>query len=246
MDKINYNYLAKDYHQKRRHPWKPLVQFLGDLDKKDIHFYGYNIDLGCGNARNFEVLFNRNSKLIGIDNSIEFLKIANEYLKDNNKFTKSELDSIQLVLSDISFLPFRPQVISNIFSIATLHHIRYQHERKNVISQLYNILKQEGYILLSVWRKYQKKYKKFFISDWFKRKFKPIYNKEQKLQDLKDHGDIFVPWTISKEKRTYNRFYHLFSKTETKKLVKIFNLKILKKMGGPHKKDNFFLIAQKS
>ena len=118
MEKINYNYLAKDYHQKRKEPWKPLVQFLGDLNKKDQYsgqFFGYNIDLGCANGRNFEVLFNKNSKLVGIDNSIEFLKIANKHLRDNNRFSKSELNSIQLLLSDILFLPIRPQVINNIF-----------------------------------------------------------------------------------------------------------------------------------
>jgi len=249
MEKINYNYLAQDYHQKRKEPWKPLMQFLGDLDKNHQYsgqFYGYTIDLGCANGRNFKVLFKKNSKLVGIDNSIEFLKIANKHLRDNNRFSKSELNSIQLLLSDILFLPIRPQVINNIFSIATLHHIRYKLERKNVILQLYNLLKQEGYILLSVWRKYQKKYKKFFISDWLKRKFKPMYNKKQKSQNLNDHGDIFVPWTISKEKITYNRFYHLFSNIEIKKLLRLFNLKIFKKMGGPHKRDNFFILAQKS
>jgi hypothetical protein len=67
----------------------------------------------------------------------------------------------------------------------------------------------------------------------------------QNKLDLEEFGDKFIPWTISKENLTYNRFYHFFSRKELKKLLQMYIIMELKKRGGPNKKDNFFVLAKK-
>ena len=63
--------------------------------------------------------------------------------------------------------------------------------------------------------------------------------------DLDEFGDKYVPWTISKEKKIYNRFYHFFSKREVKKILRIFKIKEFSMRGGSTNKDNFFILAKK-
>lgn len=240
-----YNFLAKDYHLKRTKYWKALEIFLNSLEDKGFTFSGHSLDLGCANGRNFRLFVKFSTRLIGIDNSIEFLKFAKIRKKDLNKLSKNKGCSIQLILSDILYLPIRPSLFNNIFSIATIHHLKNKFKRKQALLQINNILKTNGYVLITLWRKFQRKYRKFFIYDWFMRKLSPAYIKRQKEKGLEAFGDKFVPWTISQENKKYYRFYHFFSFAETKRLLKGFAIKKFQKTGGPNKKDNFFVLAQK-
>ena len=245
MNKKIYDILALDYHRKRNKPWRDLETFVKEIKEKEISFTGYNIDLGCANGRNFSVFIQPNNKLIGVDSSFEFLKIAREHLKSDNNLPKNSSNFIQLILSDILFLPIRPNVIQNIFSIATIHHIKDKTQLNYAISQLYCLLRDKGYFLFTVWRKYQKNYRNYFIKDKIKRLFNPKYRKVQINLGLNEYGDKFVPWTLSAEKKTYNRFYHFFSHKEIKKMLYEYIIIEFKKKGGPNKKDNFFVLAKK-
>ena len=245
MNKKTYDVLALDYHQKRFYPWRDFATFYNKLVKKGISFNGICADFGCGNGRNFKIFLQSDIKLIGIDNSIEFLKISRNRLRTGNDYTMKEQKSIDLIQSDIKAIPIRPNVVNNIFSIAVIHHIKDLNNRIYVIEQFYAILKNNGYILSTVWRKYQKKYRYHFIRDWLKRLYSSSYRIKQYNLDLGEFGDKFIPWTISKEKLTYNRFYHFFSRKELKKLLRSFKLKEMKKRGGPNKKDNFFVLTKK-
>ena len=245
MNHIIYNNLAEDYHHKRKKPWKSLEEFLKPISNKKYQNGGYAIDLGCGNGRNFKLLNSKNIMLIGIDNSIQFLKIAKEQLNNVNLFSISEKNSIGLLLSDILFLPIRPNVINNVYSIATIHHIKDKKQRKKLLYQISQTLKDDGYFLFSVWRKYQKKYRWYFIVDWIRRFISRSYHNKQKKLGLANSGDKFVPWKVTKENRTYLRFYHFFSKKEVKKLLKNYKVEVITKLGGPNKKDNFFILAKR-
>ena len=246
MENYSYNKIARDYNLKRKKPWLPLTQFLDQLTQKGYRFNGFCIDLGCANGRHFEIFkADFNNKLIGVDNSLEFLKIAQDNLKNSTHFSKVELNDIQLILGDLKNIPIRANSIQNIFSIATIHHIKYKSERKRVIDQIFNILSESGYFLPTVWRKWQKKFKKYFIKDRFNRIFHPKYKKHQRALGLNEFGDKLIPWTLSTKKKTYNRFYHFFSKREIKNLLRIFKLKEFQIMGGSTNRDNFFILAQK-
>ena len=245
MEDYNFNKIAKDYHSKRRKPWRPLEFFLNHLKKKGYLFTGINLDLGCANGRNFKILGTYPNKLIGIDLSLEFLKIAHECLTDKSQYSELESNFIQILLGDIKHLPIRTDSIDNIFSIATIHHIKNRSDRKKTFLQFNNSMKKKGYLIITVWRKWQKEYRGYFFLDWLKRNLSRKHKRKKKINGLEEFGDKYVPWTDSQEKETYNRFYHFFSKHEIKKLLKIFEIKDFKIMGGPGNCDNFFILAQK-
>jgi SAM-dependent methyltransferase len=245
MEDHNYNKIAKDYHSKRRKPWRPLEFFISYLEKKRYNFNGIGLDLGCANGRNFKILGSSPRKLVGIDLSLEFLKIANKDLKDSSRYSKIDSNLIQVLQADIRYLPIRKESIQNIFSIATIHHIKNKSDRKDLITQIENILKNNGNFIVTVWRKWQNKYRSYFLLDGLKRKLNTKYKELQKIEGLEEYGDKLVPWTLSKERKTYKRFYHFFSKREIKKLLKIFELKEFKIMGGANNNDNFFIFVQK-
>ncbi|MFX1337825.1 MAG: class I SAM-dependent methyltransferase [Promethearchaeota archaeon] len=247
METYYYNKIASDYNSKRNQPWISLGQFLNGLYKKGYRFNGFCLDLGCGNGRNFKLFKkNMNNRLIGIDNSFEFIKIAQDRIINSTLFSKIEQNNIQLILGDIKYIPVRAYSVQNIFSIATIHHIKYNSERKRVIHQINNLLTKNGYFLLTVWRRWQKKLIKYFIKDWFNRTFKVNYKRYQRELELTDFGDKFVPWTVSAENKTYNRFYHFFSKREIKNLINRFKMKEFRILGGSTNKDNFFILTQKT
>ncbi|MFX1410572.1 MAG: class I SAM-dependent methyltransferase [Promethearchaeota archaeon] len=245
MENCFFNQIAKDYHLKRREPWRPFESFFQYLKKRSYSFKGFNIDLGCGNGRHFKLLLQENCKLIGIDNSIEFLRIANDNLKDTAQYDIKEATLIQIICADFKFIPIRTNLIQNIFSIATVHHIKNKFKRQNAIEQLFNLLRYQGFFLLTVWRKWQRKYRSYFFLDQIKRLLNPRYKQLQVSSGLDEFGDKIIPWTISQEKKIYNRFYHFFSKREIKSLLRKFTIKEFKIIGGPGNRDNFFILAQK-
>ncbi len=246
MENYCYNKIAEDYHHKRKKPWKPLENFLRQLEIEGFLIKGICVDLGCANGRNFKLLKNENNILIGIDISLELLTIARYDMINSSKYSKKDSKKIHIILGDVKKIPIRSNLINNLFSIATMHHIKDKSERKKALSGIYQIIKANGFIIITVWRKWLKKSKFFFLSDWVKRFFNPIYRKQQKKKGLNEFGDKYVPWTVSSEEKTYNRFYHFFSRHEIKKLInKDFRLKKCIKLGGPTKKDNFFILAQK-
>ncbi|MHA2036318.1 MAG: class I SAM-dependent methyltransferase [Promethearchaeota archaeon] len=245
MESNTFNQIAKDYHSKRRKPWRPLEFFINYLRTKNYFFHGISLDLGCANGRNFKILGNKPKKLVGIDNSLEFLKIAQNSLKDPEQYLKSESDVIQILLADINFLPIRKESINNIFSIATIHHISSKANRRKLISHLNSTLKRNGSLIITVWRKWQKKYRSYFLLDGLKRNLSFKHRKQQEGAGLSQFGDKYIPWTLSEENKVYKRFYHFFSKHEIKKLLKRFTIKEFRIMGGPSNNDNFFILSQK-
>ena len=245
MEINTFNRIAKDYHSKRKKPWRPLEFFIQYLIKKKYLLRGMSLDLGCANGRNFKILGNYPRKLLGIDFSLEFLKIAQNDLKNSEKFLESEANFFQVLLADINYLPIRKNSIQNIFSIATIHHIRHKSDRKKLISQFNSVLKTDGNLLITVWRKWQKKYRGYFLLDGIKRFFSFNHKKLQEIDGLGQFGDKYIPWTLSEEKMRFNRFYHFFSKHEIKNLLKNFTIKEFKIIGGPSNNDNFFILAKK-
>lgn len=244
MEYFSYDDIADDYDSKRRKPWNPLIDFLYLINKNGYTFKGNCIDLGCANGRHFEIFKNSNNNIIGIDNSLELLKLALERIKSSNDYSKIEMNKIQLIFGDLNFIPIRNHSIQNVFSVATIHHVKGKQERATAIKHLIDLLRENGFLLITVWRRWHKRVKKHFIQDWFKR-INPKYKHQQEKVGLKEFGDKFVPWTFTRKNETFHRFYHFFSKKEIKKLLQDFNIREFKMMGGPTKKDNFFILAQK-
>jgi len=246
MKNRTYNFFANDYDLKRKKPWKDFESYLKFLREKGYCFKGIKMDIGCANGRHFNVLYNNESKIIGIDNSIEFLLIALKNLREESQLGWNQSNQISLILADFENLPIRYQKVQNIFSIATLHHAESESKRIKVISEMFHSLNKNGYLIFTVWRRWQNKYRRYFIIEWFKRTLNLKYRYYQKKIGLTEFGDKFVPWTLSSENMTFNRFYHFFTKKELIRLLKLFSIQDFRKFGGSTNKDNFFLLVQKN
>ena len=201
--------------------------------------------MGCANGRHFSLLQNDRNRVIGMDNSLEFLRIARERIEKPQKYDLKDGRRLDLLLADIKKPPFRTHGIDHVISVASLHHVKGKENRKKSIQQIHRILKPRGNFVLTVWRKWQEKYKDHFLRDLRKRKFEEGYQKKQEEKGLHESGDKFVPWTLSSEGNTYQRFYHFFSAQEIKSLLKPFDLREFKVLGGPTKNDNFFIVVKK-
>jgi tRNA (uracil-5-)-methyltransferase TRM9 len=240
-----YNQLAEDYNHKRENSWKALEKFLYNIEYNELKSPRYCLDIGCGNGRNFPLVSLNSYHIIGLDNSLELLKRAQ--MNSNNQF-KGSLEKpthIQLILCSIKSIPIRINAIGGAFLIAVIHHIKGRNARRNVMHQIYQIIETNGWLILSVWRKYQKKYRWYFLKDLIMRKFLQKDKKLQNQNELQEFGDKIVPWTVSKENKTYPRFYHFFSYKEAKRLLSNFEIIKVDKLGGPGKKDNFFFFLTK-
>ena len=244
MQGYYYDKIAIDYDLKRRKPWKALENFLSSLKDKGYSFNGIILDLGCANGRNFILFKNSINKIIGIDNSIEFLKIALKNLRDPSQYNIEASQNIYLILGDLKNLPLRANTIRNTFSIAAIHHVKSKSARKKMMKQIAELMKEDSFLVLTSWRRWQKKYKKQFFIDKIKRTLNPKYNVRQNKMGLHEFGDKIIPWTISSLNITENRFYHFFSKKEIKKLMSLFQIEEFSISGGPTDKDNFFILAR--
>lgn len=220
----NWNLIAKSFDKTRNNPWKLCIDFIEKLSNKD-----YFLDIGCGNGRHLIPSSEKVQYAIGLDISKNFLNII------RNKKIENNINNIILFHSNFKFLPFKNNSINAALFIASLHNIYGKNERIKSLIELNRILKKNGIALISVWSRWQDKYRNFFIKKLFS------------LKNKKEFGDIILYW--KKDDLNIPRFYHLYSKREFIKDIKKSGLKILKiyniKLSSDKYIDNYFALVQK-
>ena len=230
--KISFEKIAREWDRLREKPWPDLKDFLEQRQYLNLFTNGYLLDLGCGNGRHTLMFSAKASQIVGVDFSSSILKIANE------KRNLEGINNVSFVMADSTSLPFRNNTFSCIFILATLHNIPMQENRLNTVQQIKKILVDGGSCLITVWRRWQKR----FFWHFLKQTFYQLVT----LKSFREFGDIFIPWKTQTDE-VVQRFYHLFSRREIKKLIRKVDLKvmILKDFGGPTKKDNIFVLLKK-
>jgi len=215
----DYNLIADDFSRTRAHIWGE-IKFLFD----DYLIEGDKVlDLGCGNGRYYETIKEKGADYVGVDNSEGLIKLAQKKHPGARFHTVDALN-----------LPFPDNYFDKVYSIAVLHHMPSREFRSQFLKEAKRVLKQEGLLILTVWKFYDKKEMLLF----FKYTILKLIGKS-KL----DFKDIFEPWGKKTE-----RYYHWFSKRELANLVKkegfkIKEVDIIKKPTG--KRRNIYLIAEK-
>ena len=222
-NELIWNKIAKSFDKTRNIPWKICIEFIESFSKDD-----FVLDIGCGNGRHLIPCSNNVKNAIGLDISREFLNIIkNKKMKNNT--------NIYLIHSNFQFLPFKNNSIDAALFIASLHNIHNKKNRIMSLIELNRILKNNGKALISVWSRWQDKYRKYFIKNLFINK------------DTNDFGDIIIHW--KKDKFYVPRFYHLYSKREFLNDIKTSGLKLLKiynvKLRSKKHVDNYFAIVEK-
>ena len=216
--------IAESFDTTRKKPWQPTQIFIEKLSKKDRV-----LDLSCGNGRHLLPAAKKCSQIIGLDISKNLLKLTQE------KIQKNKLTNTTLIHATATQLPFSDNSFNKILFIASLHCIPQRKNRLLALQEIQRVLKPGGTAQISVWSKWQDKYRVYFIKQFFKRK------------KTKEFGDITIHWR--QHKLDIPRFYHLYSKREIIHDIKKTKLNILTtnkiKLKSHYFPDNFFVVVKK-
>ncbi len=214
--------IAESFDVTRKKPWPQVINFLNVLSKSNTI-----ADIGCGNGRHIFPCAEHCKEVIGIDISQNLLNIV------KNKCNEKKLKNVFLIHANMTSIPLKNDSFDAILCIASLHNLKGRINRIKLLQEIYRILKKDGTALISVWSRWQDKYRYYFLKKLFKKK--------------EEFGDINIHWT--QHNLNVPRFYHLYSKREFVRDINQSNLKIEKlnlvKLHSKISADNYFAIVQK-
>ena len=219
-----WDFIAQSFDSTRRKPWKQCIDFLNNLKETDII-----LDLGCGNGRHLIQCTEHFKHVIGLDISRGLLNIAKNKLKEN------KINNTIFLHADSAHIPLKDETIDAIIYIASLHNVKGRENRVQSLKEIKRILKNEGSALISVWSKWQDKYRKQFFKKWLTKTWKDEF------------GDIEIYWR--QHGLDIPRFYHLYSKKEFREDLQKAGLEIKNiqevKLVSKKYPDNFFALVKK-
>jgi len=208
--------IAEHFDMTRYKPWPESVEYVESLTEGSRV-----LDIGCGNGRNMILPRRLGHEVVGVDFSMNLLKIAQEKLE-----MRELTEGSSLLGGDASILPVKDDTFDATLYIATLHHIPSEENRLKSLGELKRCLKPGGTALISVWALDQPKFEDLL---------------EKKSEDP-NYADTFLPWTRS-DGKVFQRFYHLFEKDELKDLILQSGLEIERYFFSS---DNYFARVAKS
>lgn len=177
--------IAGDFAATRKRPWPETIAFVRRLAANTRV-----LDLGCGNGRNIAAIRAKAHTVVGIDASRGLLGIA-----------AANVGSRHLVRGDAVSLPFRDDSFNGVHTVATIHHMPTQHDRRQFMSEVSRVLEPDGLLLVSAWALEQPRF-----------------------QDS-EAQDRFVPWRRP-DGSVVQRFYHLFRTGELRLLADDYGLAV--------------------
>lgn len=215
--------IAKSFDKTRRKPWKECLDFIEESSKENII-----VDVACGNGRHLIPCSKKCKKVIGLDISSKMLEIAKE------KAIKENISNISFIHSTAEDIPLKSSSIDSILYIAALHNIYRKENRIKSLTEIKRILKKNSKAIISVWSRYNDKFRKTFQN-------KNSYSKKIEF------GDKYIYWR--KDGLDIPRFYHLYSKKEFLEDLEKSGFKIIKIKGVKIKSekynDNYFAVVNK-
>ena len=214
--------IAESFDKTRRKPWQYCLDFINLLSPSAIV-----ADLGCGNGRHLLPCAEKCSSVVGVDISLQLLRIVQKKLHEN------ALDSASLVHADVTLLPFKKNCFDVVLFIAALHNIQGQNHRHAALTEVLRILKPRGTALISVWSRWQDRYFKHFLKQFIVRK--------------RNFGDIDIYWR--QQNLNIPRFYHLYGKREFYQELLQAGFEIERidclKLHSKRFPDNYFAVVRK-
>lgn len=134
-----WNAIAPQWHKWREKPLSEIMSFVRDTESY--------LDIGCGSRRHLS----KGKKIIGIDFSIEMLKLAKTFSEENKI-------NAGFVLADACEMPLRDRSFGCVAAAAILHAIPKENHEK-FMKELKRIMKKGGKCIITVWNIDQKRFK---------------------------------------------------------------------------------------
>lgn len=172
-------------------------------------------DVGCGNGRLRKSL-PTGINYTGIDTNKTLLEKA-----------KKEHPNDHFIHGNLLEIPAKNENFDITFCVATLHHIPSPLLREKAVHELARITKKDGIIIITVWNLWQKKY------------WKNIFHAFKKWLSGGEYewNDLMISW-----RGKVDRYYHAFTQSEFKNLLKKEHLEIEKFFQEGH---NYVAICRK-
>ncbi|MDK2383869.1 MAG: methyltransferase domain-containing protein, partial [Candidatus Korarchaeota archaeon] len=173
------------------------------------------------NGRHASYLESKGYRVVCADISWGMLMVAKKRVRD-------------LVQCDASALPFRDSSFGTVLFLATIHHLPKE-DRLRSLEEIRRVLKPGGRLIVSAWALFQPRF--FGKIPWML--LNPLRGRE--------FGDLTVPW--HRKGRVYQRYYHLFTRSELESLVEEAGLKTVRSYGRSFKyrwfAENHVVVAEK-
>jgi SAM-dependent methyltransferase len=225
-----YDGIAPAFDKSRgKAPWGPLVDFMsGPASIGAISAVlpgGTVLDLGCGNGRNMayiKAIFDAKA-CVGIDLSASLLRVARPRMG-----SQPLPDVVQGSMTDI---PFRDGMFAAVACVAALHHSPSKTSMRETLDHVRDSLRSGGILVLSVWRKWQERFRGQVIKNYFSFKVRP--------------GLVHVPWKEARDGKVHDREYYLLSRREVARMLKDrYSISSWSVLGGPGGGDNLFFLGK--
>ena len=186
---MNFNKVAKNYDSWYSTPFgmhadelekKLVFKFLGPIKEKNV------FDLGCGTGIYSMELAKRGARVIGLDSSIEMLRILKR---------KRDKLKIELILGYAENLPLKNISFDSIISITA---ICFFNNPKKAIEEMERVVKFNGKIIIGVLNKWSfysvhKKLKSIFVETAYKKaKFYSILELRDQFGHIKWDSTLFA------------------------------------------------------
>lgn len=174
------------------------------------------LDLGCGNARFYRFLKEKELKIdyLGIDNNPKFIE-KNKEIYNEAKFEKLD------VITEIEEIN---ETFNLVIIFGVTHHLPSKEYRKVWFEKISKLVEKDGFLVISFWNFDKDKEDKRFQTEF--------YNKEE--------GDYFLGW---KKDFSEHRYCHIYSEEEINEIKEIF--KEFSVVRDFNKEDNRYLIFHK-
>lgn len=191
-----YDLMSDKFSETRKYFWRGL-ESISDCAKD-----GDNIlDFGCGNGRLLELFSEKNIKYWGVDVSQKLINLAQQrYCGENIHFSK--VDPSQ------TSLPFQDNFFNASYSIAVFHHFPGKEYRKAMAEEFYRVTEPGGYVIITVWNLWQKKYIGKILKNWKTK----ILGK-----NFIDWNDCYITFKDN-QGNVFKRYHHAFTVRELENL----------------------------
>jgi len=209
-----YDKEAEKYYQTRSKHWADADIFLDQLQKsgkKTIKL----LEFGCGSGRllaHLKELQWIHIQYIWVDISQELLKFAKKQI--SGKWAPKHI-STEFICDDIIHYirSCTQESFDFVIGVASFQHIPNDKERFFLIKNIYRILKYDGILIMT-----NRSFSRRFLKKYTRELFRSLWRYISSFGKKRHRNDLMLP-RKDKENIRHQRFYHIYTIWELKKLV---------------------------
>jgi len=176
----DYNLIAEQFASTRKFNWSDTMQPIKELRLTEGDKV---LDLGCGNARLYELLSVYKIQYYGSDISDELIKIA-----------MNNVPAGQFQVCDMLETPYEDGFFQSVISIAAIHHIPTEEFRQKAFDEIFRITSPGGSTMITAW---------YF---WETKRYLEMIDSAAKVH--LPYGDFYMPWKTGDGQKITERYFH--------------------------------------